>query len=141
MDIYLEHSNMTVDNIDDAVAFLTTALPGFRILGRGHFTHEEWGVVNWLHLGNEVIYVCLNTPSNPHTSDRVAMRDIGVNHVGFVVGDIQAAVDRLTAAGYKGTPVMQDDPHRLNAYFTTNDGNQFEFVQYLSDDLSKRQTY
>ena len=134
-------AKVNAENIDDAVAFLTTALPDFWIRGHGQFTHKEWGVVNWLHVGDDTTYVCLNASAEPRESDRVNMRDVGTNHIGFVVDDIQGVVDRLAAAGHKGSPVMQDDPFRKNAYFSYDTESQFEFVEYLSDVPAERNTY
>ena len=65
----------------------------------------------------------------------------GMNHIGFVVGDVGEVAERLTNAGY--TPGMKalEHPHRKRIYFFDDDGNEFEFVEYLSADPEERNDY
>ena len=65
----------------------------------------------------------------------------GTNHLGFEVDDVEAVRERLAAAGYEDSTVPNAHPHRRRVYFHDHDGNDWEFVQYLSDDPAKRHDY
>ena len=131
---YLEHVNVTVDDLDETVRFLTTALPDFRVRHR----HEDNGRV-WMHVGNDTSYFALNGSLNPTESRRQEL-----NHVGFVVDDVEAVRQRLRDAGYPSgyqDGEIIDHPFRRRVYFLDRDGNEYEFVQYLSDQPEQRNTY
>ena len=40
----------------------------------------------------------------------------------------------MTAAGYEDSTVRNVQPHRRRVYFLDPEGNDWEFIQYLSDD-------
>lgn len=48
---------------------------------------------------------------------------------------------RLQSAGYQDSTVANNHPYRKRVYFYDPDGNDWEFVQYLSDDPAKRHDY
>ena len=52
--IYLEHANITVSNLKEAIHFFQTAFPHFVIRGGGNETRE------WVHLGDDVTYLAIN---------------------------------------------------------------------------------
>ena len=64
-----------------------------------------------------------------------------INHIGFEVNDVDALCERLTAAGFKNSTYPNKHPHRRRVYFNDADGNDWEFVQYFSDDMSLRNDY
>ena len=133
--IYLEHANITVSNLEESIQFFQTAFPHFRIRGGGN------GMREWVHLGDDNTYVALNqakedTPGNDKNYDR-----IGINHIGFVVDDVEQIADNLLKKGYKRDFPKEVEKFRVRDYFADTDGNQFEFVQYLSEDPAERNLY
>jgi catechol 2,3-dioxygenase-like lactoylglutathione lyase family enzyme len=131
----LEHANINVRSIDETIRFLTTAFPEFKVRGRG----VQNGVY-WLHIGTDDSYLALNELSAD--SPRVAGSDTGpLNHLGVVVDDAEAVADRLRQAGYQETFIVPKHPYRRRIYFQDDDGLEWEFVQYFSDDPAKRNEY
>ena len=61
--------------------------------------------------------------------------------MGFVVTDAEALAKRMQEAGYKQGATYRDHPHRHRYYFFDHDGNEYEFVQYFSEDPSERNEY
>lgn len=133
--IYLEHANITVNNLEKSMHFFKTAFPNFEKRGGGISNEREW-----IHFGDERTYVALNT--------RKELLDIeknyassGINHLGFVVKDVSSISKRLEDAGYKRSFPKQVEKYRIRDYFYDADGNEFEFIEYLSDDISERNFY
>jgi len=48
---------------------------------------------------------------------------------------------RLQSAGYRNSTTPNSHPYRKRVYFYDPEGNDWEFVQYLSGDLNKRHDY
>ena len=95
----------------------------------------------WVHLGDESTYIAINqaleTESNvPNSYDR-----IGINHLGFVVDDVEEIATNLLKNGYKRDYPKQVEKYRIRDYFADSDGNQFEFVQYLSEKVEEKNSY
>lgn len=135
--IYLEHANITVNNLDESIRFFQSAFPDFFVRGGGEMNGRKW-----IHLGNERTYLALN-----ELEDRKGMKHTnnylknGFNHIGFVVEDIDALATRLLAAGFERDYPKQVEKFRIRDYFADADGNEFEFVQYLSDKLEERNSF
>ena len=55
--------------------------------------------------------------------------------------DAEALRARLAAAGYEDSTVPNAHPHRRRVYFHDADGNDWEFVEYSSDDPAERNDY
>ena len=148
MESQLEHANIRVNDIDEAVRFLTTAMPNFKIRG-GEMEGEE----KWLHIGTDSTYLCLNEdkaePQTPSQAEQVLGVDPGVgpgvgpgvNHIGFVVDDAEAVRGRLEDAGYQEGFLPDAHPHRKRIYYIDGNGTEWEFVQYLSDNPSEAHDY
>ena len=138
MSTKLEHANVHVREIDAIVKFLATALPDFRIRHDG--TDED--ARRWVHVGNDDTYIALYEataePAEPWVP--YAGRP-GVNHLGYAVDDVEAVRQRLAAAGYVETTVGNDHPYRRRVYFNDPEGNDWEFVEYASDDPAERNDY
>ena len=49
--------------------------------------------------------------------------------------------ERLKSAGYQDSTPVNNHPYRKRIYFFDDDGNDWEFVQYLTDDPAKRHDY
>lgn len=136
--VRLEHANLSVHDLDGVIRFLLTAFPEFRIR---HDTTEADGS-RWVHVGCEETYIAL-TQASPQAEKRGKPYKgrPGLNHLAFEVDDVAALRDRLSAAGYQDSTFPNAHPYRQRVYFYDPDGNDWEFVQYLSDDREKRHDY
>lgn len=133
--IYLEHANITVNNLESAVDFFTTAFPHFKIRGGGKGDRE------WIHLGDDDTYLALNQTTLTQTPQDKNYNRIGINHLGFVVKDVEEIAQRLLKKGYLRDYPKQVEKYRIRDYFADAGGNQYEFVQYLSDSPSEKNSY
>ncbi|MCY7387021.1 MAG: VOC family protein [Burkholderiales bacterium] len=65
-----------------------------------------------------------------------------MNHLAYEVADAEIVRTRLRKAGYQeNTLVPNAHPHRKRLYFYDPEGNEWEFVQYLSGDPARRNDY
>ena len=137
MGIRLEHANMVVRDIDTAVRFLSAAFPEFRVRREG-VSHGR----RWMHIGTDDTYIALNEASEePSERWEPYSGKPGVNHLGYEVDNIDALRERLAAAGFRDSTYPNSHPHRKRVYFYDADGNDWEFVQYFSDDPNERNDY
>ena len=137
MTIRMEHANLAVQDIDESVRFLQTAFPEFRIRREGLNDGRRW-----IHIGTDDTYMALNEASLARDSDRVPYDGRpGINHLGYEVDDVDALYDRLKTAGFRDSTYPNSHPHRKRVYFNDADGNDWEFVEYFTDDVSKRNDY
>ena len=65
----------------------------------------------------------------------------GVNHLAYEVDDVEALCKRMKSAGYRESTPPNAHPHRKRRYFYDVEGNDWEFVQYLSQDPAERNDY
>lgn len=134
----LEHANIAVRDPEAVAAFLMTAFPHYRVRHRG--TKENGDT--WMHVGSDDDYVSLEEASGKGGSERTLYGDApGINHLAWVVDDVDAVRQRLRDAGYLDSTIPNDHPHRRRIYFHDPTGLDWEFVQYLSDDPSERHDY
>jgi catechol 2,3-dioxygenase-like lactoylglutathione lyase family enzyme len=138
MTLRLDHANLAVRDVDGAIRFLQTAFPEFEVRGEG-----RTGIGGrWVHLGTPQLYLSLFEAPLPAAEKwRPYAGRPGLNHLGFEVDDADAVRARLAAAGYEDSTVPNAHPHRKRVYFHDREGNDWEFVQYLSDDPAKRNDY
>lgn len=133
--IYLEHANITVNDLQEAIKFFQTAFPHFKIRGGGNDLRE------WVHLGDDTTYVAINQATQSDLKVEKNYDKIGINHLGFVVDDVEKIADNLLKNGYLRDYPKQIEQFRIRDYFADADGNQFEFVQYLSDVVTEKNSY
>lgn len=96
---YLEHANITVPDIDAAIAFLQMVEPAFAV----RHDASPAGTYRWAHIGTDQGYIALQEPhvdAAPQPAHR-PYKDYGVNHLGWVVDDLHAVVCRLEEHGYR----------------------------------------
>ena len=137
MTLKIEHANLTVHNVEAIAAFLKTAFPEFRVRREGMNDGRRW-----MHIGTDDTYLALNEASAESAERWVPYSGKpGVNHLGYEVDDADAIRQRLAAAGYKDSTYPNRHPHRKRVYFHDPEGNDWEFVQYLSDDYAERNDY
>jgi len=130
--IYLEHANITVNNLQESIDFFQTAFPHFKIRAKGNETRE------WVHLGDDRMYIAINQIDGGTAIERENYDDLGINHIGFVVEDVDLITKNLLNAGFKRDYPRQEEKFRTREYFADYDGNEFEFVQYQSDLIEER---
>ncbi len=132
---YVEHANLTVGNLEEAIRFMTTAIPEFRVRHRGVTDGKEWA-----HVGSDHSYLAFSQASKRQQS-ATPHAGIGFNHAGIIVQDAGAVAAALTEAGYREGIQAEPHPHRKRVYFHDADGNEWEFVEYLTDDAALRNDY
>jgi len=133
--VYLEHSNITVNDLEKSINFFKTAFPSFYIRGGDNKGRE------WVHLGNDYFYVALNQATEKGNQFIKNYERIGINHIAFVVNDLKAVCERLIEAGYNRDYPTENEKHRIREYFADDDGNEFEFIEYKSEIISERNEF
>jgi len=133
--IYLEHANITVNDLQEAIKFFQTAFPHFKIRGGGSEIRE------WVHLGDDDTYIAINQAKQNDLKVDKNYDGIGINHLGFVVQDVEEIANNLLSKGYKRDYPKQVEQFRVRDYFADADGNQYEFVQYLSEVVQEKNSY
>ena len=138
MTVRLEHANLTVRDVEATIRFLMTAFPEFRMRGEG----KNRDGTRWAHVGTNDTYIALNQAKADSERDRMPYRgEPGLNHLAYEVDDVDSLRLRLKAAGYRDSTVPNAHPHRKRVYFYDPDGNDWEFVQYFSQDPAERNDY
>lgn len=117
----LEHVNVSVVN-PERTADLLTRLFGWHIRWQGPSALGGRTV----HVGSEDHYVALYTPVEEGDGPPPAG---GLNHIGVVVADLDAAERRVRAAGLATFNHADYEPGR-RFYFNDPDGTEFEVVSY-----------
>ena len=138
MTVRLDHANLIARDLDGMIGFLRTAFPEFRVRADG----KSSSGARWVHVGTEHAYIALNEATHKPAEPWVPYAGKpGLNHLGFEVEDADGVRARLRAAGYQETTVPNSHPYRKRVYFHDAEGNDWEFVEYLSDDPAKRHDY
>ncbi len=134
----LEHANISVRDIDALIRFLKTAFPEFQVRGEGICNG-----VRWVHVGTNDTYIALNQakPDSGRHRKPYSGEEPGVNHLAYEVDNVESLRTRLKAAGYRESTPPNVHPHRKRVYFYDPDGNDWEFVQYFSQDPAERNDY
>jgi catechol 2,3-dioxygenase-like lactoylglutathione lyase family enzyme len=136
--IRLEHANLAVRDVDSMVRFIQTAFPSFRIRGEGKGLPGN----RWVHLGSDDTYLALNEAIQDAPEPWVPYAGKpGLNHLGYEVDDSDAIRRRLAEAGYLESTVPNAHPHRKRIYFRDPEGNDWEFVEYVSTTAADRNDY
>ena len=137
MVVRLEHANISVRDIAGMIRFLQTAFPEFQVRGEGGCNGARW-----VHIGTQETYIALNAAKaeaarrwTPHSGAP------GENHLAYEVDDAEALHQRMKAAGYRDSTPPNMHPYRKRVYFYDPEGNDWEFVQYLSQNPAERNDY
>ena len=139
MGAYLEHVNITAIDVDEAIRFLQTAMPDWKI--RADVSNEESNCKRWVHIGTETSYIAIEDRGVTEKGPHEPYVHPGINHLGFVVDDVDAISKRLTDAGYAEGLSSPDNPNRKRIYFFDRDGNEYEFIEYIKTDIASRNDY
>jgi len=138
----LDHVNVSVIDLDRTTEFLRIAFPDFWVRGGGEGKWEG-GTSAWRHLGIDSLYVSINTTSHLQAAGSVApdaTERTRINHIGFIVADVDDLQAKYDAAGFKTDPISEL-PSRKRLYVVDADNIMWEFVQYMSDDPAVRNDY
>ncbi len=133
--MYLEHANITVNNLQEAIKFFQIAFPHFKIRGGGK------GIREWVHLGDDKTYLAINQAIQTNLKIEKDYDKAGINHLGFVVQNVEEIANNLLRNGYKRDFPKEVEQFRIRDYFADADGNQYEFIQYLSEVPEERNSY
>ena len=132
----LEHANLSVHDAEAMTRFLQAVSPDFCLRGEGRDAHNR----PWRHVGNDDFYVALQTVTEGET--RTPYGDTpGMNHLGWEVESVALLEARMRAAGFMPNLRVDSHPGRIRLYFYDPEGNDWEFVEYLSDDPQTRNDY
>ncbi|PVZ72206.1 VOC family protein [Pelagibaculum spongiae] len=137
--MYLEHANITVKSIAESEKFLVSAFPDFVIRGSGRRPSDDR---LWVHIGNQQVYLALNEMPQHKPLDLTDYAQDGVNHLGWVVDDLDAIDQRLQSSGYAEIIEFQEEnEYRRRHYYRDGNGFEWEFVEYLTERAEQRNQY
>ena len=123
----LEHVNVTVKD-PAATAAVLERLFGWHIRWQGPAKNGGFTV----HVGTKDQYVALYTPPKGlQAAVDPGLYQSGLNHIGLVVDDLDAAEARIRTAGYVPENHANYEPGR-RFYFTEENGVEIEVVSYAS---------
>ena len=127
----LEHLNLVVKDISEALVFYKAVFPHWRIRSRGR---ADWYGVErkWVHFGDDHQYLTFNDDGVGDNRD-LSGHQTGLAHFAYVTDNLQAVINRLKAAGFETAKPGAVNHFRKNVYFIDPDGFEVEFVEYLSD--------
>ena len=138
MAVRLEHANLIVRDVEGMIRFLQTAFPEFRVRGAGTSVDGS----RWVHVGTQETYIALSPAKTEPEKPRTPYSGVpGVNHLAYEVDDVEALCKRMRSAGYKESTPLNAHPYRKRRYFYDGEGNDWEFVEYLSQDPAERNDY
>jgi len=121
----LEHVNITVPDPKASAAILCE-LFGWHVRWQGAAKDDGFTV----HVGYRDSYLALYAPAKPLEPMGDTYAHVGgINHVGVVVDNLDAAEARVGAAGYMPRNHGDYEPGR-RFYFDGPDGIEFEVVSY-----------
>jgi len=137
--IHLEHINLVVSDLTKTLKFYQAAFPHWHV--RGGDKGEWYGKPrNWIHFGDDYQYLAFNDDGVGENRDLTG-HQVGLAHFAFVTNNISAVIERLAEAGFAIAKDGAEDPHRKNVYYQDPNGYEVEFVEYLSDIPSERNSY
>ena len=136
---YLEHANITVPDIDAAIAFLRAVNPS--IIMRRDEVHPEG--YRWVHVSFGNSYIALEEPHSKSSTLKCTQpyQDFGINHLGLVVDDLTSTIARMDAAGFKRGTLGENIQSRQRVYYLDSAGMEWELVEYYSNIESERYSY
>ena len=129
--MYLEHINLIVSDIPRALTFYRAAFPHWDIRTQGE---GEWygKPRHWIHFGDAYQYIAFSDHGEGDNRD-LRGHQVGLAHFAYVTHSIDAVIKRLAQAGFTVSNSGADNRYRRNSYFIDPDGYEVEFVEYLSD--------
>lgn len=135
----IEHANITVPDIDDAIRFLKIVAPDFKVRKNANPTDSY----RWVHIGNEECYFALQEPhldGNPKNQPQTYI-NYGINHMALIVSDIQTIEKKLTDCDFKKGIETPKEKYRKRVYYYDKAGFEWELVEYFSNILGEKYLY
>jgi len=120
----LEHVNFTVSD-PQATAKRLCALFDWHIRWEGEAINKGYTV----HVGSETSYLAIYSRGTPEAPQNSYETRAGLNHIGIVVDDLDAAEARVKAAGFETHSHADYEPGR-RFYFHDPDQIEFEVISY-----------
>lgn len=120
----LEHVNFTVTDPKETATRLCT-LFGWHIRWEGEAINKGYTV----HVGSDTSYLAIYSRGTPAAPSNSYETRGGLNHIGIVVDDLEAAEARIKAAGYETHSHAAYEPGR-RFYFHDADDIEFEVISY-----------
>lgn len=135
----IEHANLTVPDIDEAIRFLAIVAPDFRV----RRDEKPTGSYRWAHVGNDVCYIALQEPHLDAKAEppKQPYKNYGANHLALVVEDLDAIETKLDAAGYRRSIDTPKERYRKRLYFYDRFGFEWELIEYLSERSEEKYLY
>ena len=127
----IEHVNITVPDIDEAIRFFSIVAPDFKVR-RDEVAQDGY---RWAHIANDDCYFALQEshPGAKPEKPRTPYRNYGMNHIGLVVENLEEIEGKLRAAGYQRSIDAPIEKYRRRRYFLDRFGFEWELVEYSSD--------
>ncbi len=134
--IRLEHVNLVVSDIKAMLVFYKAAFPHWKIRDEGD---SDWSGKprHWLHFGDDFQYIALSD-NGEGKNRQLEGHSVGLAHFAYVVDNIKDIISRLINAGFEIAKDGAEVSFRKNIYFVDPAGFEVEFVEYLSDVPSQR---
>lgn len=134
--LQLEHINLVVSDVPAMLEFYQAAFPHWKVRdsGKGDWNGKPR---TWLHFGDDYSYIVFSDNGEGGNRD-LDGHQVGLAHFAYVTNNIAAVAKRLVDAGYEIAKPGADNPFRKNVYFIDPAGFEVEFVEYLSDLPSER---
>jgi catechol 2,3-dioxygenase-like lactoylglutathione lyase family enzyme len=123
--MFLEHVNMSVADLEHTIAFYQQLL-GLKVRWRGTTPSG----LEAAHVGDERNYLALFEIGERERKE-ADYEELGLNHFGFVVDDLDDAKHKLAALNVAPTMEADYEPGR-RLYFLDPNGVEVELVQYSS---------
>jgi len=135
----IEHVNITVPDIDEAIRFILIVAPDFKVR-RDEVAREGY---RWVHIANDDYYFALQEPhpgAEPQ-QPRAPYRNFGMNHIALVVDNVDDVESELIAAGYQRSIDTPIEKFRKRRYFFDRFGFEWELVEYSSSSPNEKFLY
>ncbi|MCF6765262.1 VOC family protein [Thiotrichales bacterium 19S3-7] len=129
--MYLEHVNLVVKDIEKSLSFYKVVFPHWKIRSQGQSNWYEYKR-RWLHFGDDYHYIALSDHGVGSNRD-LSGNQVGLAHFAYITNNIEALANRLTKAGFNPRVPITNQGVRKNTYYIDPDGFEIEFVQYVSD--------
>ncbi len=147
----IDHINIVVSDLERSVKFYTELL-GFKEINKVHL-EGEWidSIVGLEGVVADVVFIvapegepkiellCYKSPRSDSIPTNSLANTVGLRHIAFRVDDIQAASEKLKAAGVKllsepiavpATLMAQNPVRKTLCYFHDPDGVLLEIAEY-----------
>lgn len=122
---YVEHVNVTVSD-PQATANMLVELFGWKIRWDGDGIYDG----RTIHVGSEHSYLALYSKGSPNAAVPDSHSTLtGLNHIGIVVDDLDAAEAKIVAAGFQTFSHGDYEPGK-RFYFHDHDRLEIEVISY-----------